>query len=130
MQRVFRPTQEQGHTLDLVLLYGLSVFNLIVCDALFSDHKPVLFNITLPPKSSKPPAPARPCCIINPSTAGLFSAFFSQNDAIPEFLPSFLIQSSSAHSFIPPASLYEMLWRCQKPGSQKQKLNETTRAIS
>ena len=37
------PTQEQGHTLDLVLSYGLPVFNLETCDAVFSDHMPVLF---------------------------------------------------------------------------------------
>ena len=38
-------TQEHGHTLDLVLSYGLPVFNLEICDAVFSDHTP----LTLPP---------------------------------------------------------------------------------
>lgn len=47
-QSVRGPTQERGHTLDLVLSYGLSIFNLEICDAVFSDHMPVLFNFVPP----------------------------------------------------------------------------------
>ena len=31
-------------SLDLVSKYGLLVFNIEVCDAVFSDHMPVLFE--------------------------------------------------------------------------------------
>lgn len=44
IQSVNGPTQERGHTLDLVLSSGLSVLNLEVGDAVFSDHMPVLFD--------------------------------------------------------------------------------------
>ncbi len=47
VQSVSGPTQERGHTLVLVLSYGLSVFNLEICDAAFSDHMPVLFEVAL-----------------------------------------------------------------------------------
>lgn len=35
VQSVTGPTHERGHTLDLVLSYGLPVFNLEICDAFF-----------------------------------------------------------------------------------------------
>ena len=38
VQSVSGRTQENGNTLDLVLSYGLPVFNLEICDAVFSDH--------------------------------------------------------------------------------------------
>jgi len=47
VQSVSGPTQERGHTLELVLSYGLPVLNLEICDAFFSDHMPVLFDVTL-----------------------------------------------------------------------------------
>uniref|UniRef100_A0A3P9MP71 Reverse transcriptase domain-containing protein n=1 Tax=Oryzias latipes TaxID=8090 RepID=A0A3P9MP71_ORYLA len=84
VQHVSEPTQERGHTLDLVLTYGLSVSNLVICDAVFSDHMPVLFDITLPCSPCRPPAPARWVRIINPSTAALFSSSFNQTSVIPQ----------------------------------------------
>ena len=47
VQYVPGPTQEHGHTLDLVLSYGLPVLNLEICDAVISDHMPVLFKVAL-----------------------------------------------------------------------------------
>ena len=47
VQSVAGPTQEHGHTLDLVLSCGLPVFNIDVCNTVFSDHMPVLFDISL-----------------------------------------------------------------------------------
>ena len=38
VQSVLEPTHERGHTLDLVLSYGLPVLNLEVCDAFFLYH--------------------------------------------------------------------------------------------
>lgn len=40
VQSVVGSTQERGHTLDLVLLYGLPIPNIEICDAVFSDHMP------------------------------------------------------------------------------------------
>ncbi len=58
VQSVSGPTQERGHTLDLVLSFGLPVFNLEVCDAAFSDHMPVLFEVALACNTVKPRAAA------------------------------------------------------------------------
>ncbi len=37
-----------GHTLDLILTYGLSIADVEFCDAAFSVHIPVLFTTLLP----------------------------------------------------------------------------------
>ena len=74
VQSVSGPTQERGHTLDLVLSYGLSVYNLEVFGACFSDHMPVLFYAAPGYSTVIPGAPARRCRIINLSTAARFSA--------------------------------------------------------
>lgn len=84
VQSVTGPTHERGHTLDLVLSYGLPVFNLEICDAFFSDHMPVLFEATVCCQTVKPRAAARTCRVINPSTAAYFSTAFSQNCIMPE----------------------------------------------
>lgn len=41
---ILGPTHERGHTLHLVLSYGLPVLNLEICNAFFLDHMPVLFE--------------------------------------------------------------------------------------
>ena len=84
MQSVLGPTHERGHTLDLVLSYGLPVLNLEVCDAFFSDHMPVLFEAAVCCPTVKPRAAARRCRLINPSAAAHFPVVFSQNCVIPE----------------------------------------------
>uniref|UniRef100_A0A3B4X257 Reverse transcriptase domain-containing protein n=1 Tax=Seriola lalandi dorsalis TaxID=1841481 RepID=A0A3B4X257_SERLL len=85
VQSVCGPTKEHGHTLDLVLSYGLPVFNLEICDALFSEHMPVLFDVVVAGNTVKPRAAAARCCrVINPSTAGQFSAVFNQSCVVPE----------------------------------------------
>ncbi len=38
----------RGHTLDFVLSYGLDVIDIVLSDFLISDHKPILFSLTLP----------------------------------------------------------------------------------
>lgn len=73
VQSVTGPTQEHGHTLDLVLSCGLPVFNIEVFSAVFSDHLPVLFEISLPWHIAKPCTPARCCRMFNLSTAVQFS---------------------------------------------------------
>lgn len=47
-QHVTGPTHNHGHTLDLVLSYGLSVCDIEIVDTVFSDHKSIVFDISLP----------------------------------------------------------------------------------
>ena len=37
-----------GHTLDLVLSYGFDVTDVVLSDFMISDHKPILFTLSLP----------------------------------------------------------------------------------
>lgn len=41
------PAHACGHTVNLVSSYSLLVLNLMILDAVFSDHKSVLFDIVL-----------------------------------------------------------------------------------
>ena len=52
------PTHEHGHTLDLVLCHGLSVSNTEICDNVFSDHLPSLFEVDFSCAAVKSGAPA------------------------------------------------------------------------
>ena len=84
VQSVSGPTQKHRHTLDLVLSYGLPFFNQEICDAVFSDHIPVLFEAALAHNTVKPRAAPPRCRIINPSTTVQFLVAFNQNSIIPE----------------------------------------------
>ncbi len=44
-QHVNVPTHQLGHTLDLVLTYGFTLYDLEVLDNGFSDHKSVMFSV-------------------------------------------------------------------------------------
>lgn len=46
------PTHSKGHTLDLVLSFGLSLDSVLTNDICVSDHKAILFDIVLTPRSS------------------------------------------------------------------------------
>lgn len=98
MQSVSGPTHEQGHTLDLVLSYGLPVSNLEICDAVFSDHMPVLFEAVLACNTVKSPAAHLRCRAVNPSTAVHFSAAFNQYCVMPESVCNTEELSSWFHS--------------------------------
>ena len=76
VQSVSRPTHELGHTLDLVLSHGLCVSNLDICDAVFSDHMPILFDIPVH-RPVKLCAPPRRCRMFNSSSPAQFSSTFS-----------------------------------------------------
>ncbi len=41
------PTHQGGYTLDLVLSYGISLYDLEIVDNGFSDHKCVMFSIPI-----------------------------------------------------------------------------------
>ncbi len=99
VQSVSGPTQERGHTLVLVLSYGLPVFNLEICVAAFSDHMPVLFEVALACNTTvKSAAAARRCRIINPSTAAQFSTAFNLKCVFPESVCTTEELSSWLHS--------------------------------
>uniref|UniRef100_A0A8C6M722 Reverse transcriptase domain-containing protein n=1 Tax=Nothobranchius furzeri TaxID=105023 RepID=A0A8C6M722_NOTFU len=88
VQCVAGPTHERGHTLDLVLSHGFPSFNIEICDAVFSDHSPVLFEVPLVCASVKPRAVAQCRRVFNSSTAEHFSTVFNQICQIPDFLCS------------------------------------------
>lgn len=44
IQFVVGPTHNQGHTLDLILSYGLLVSDVGIKDFFLSDHKSIIFN--------------------------------------------------------------------------------------
>lgn len=46
IQHITEPTHNRGHTLDLVISYGLSTHVSAVMDVALSDHYCVYFNIT------------------------------------------------------------------------------------
>lgn len=79
------PTQQCGHTLDLVLAHSLPVFNLKVSDPVFSDHMPVLFDISLSRNEFRGHVPAKTSGLLNSSTAAQFSTYYNQF-SIPETL--------------------------------------------
>uniref|UniRef100_A0A3B5Q121 Reverse transcriptase domain-containing protein n=1 Tax=Xiphophorus maculatus TaxID=8083 RepID=A0A3B5Q121_XIPMA len=84
-QWVFEPTHEGGHVLDLVLSFGLSISHLMVGDAVFSDHKPVLFNIDMPSNFVKPCVSTRCHRVISQQTAIRFSELFESKIPMPSF---------------------------------------------
>lgn len=88
VQSVSAPTQEQGHTLDLVLTHGFTLFNLEVCDATFSDHMPIVFDMPLICHRVKSRIPTQRCRAFNSSTAAQFSAAFTAAISPPETLNS------------------------------------------
>ncbi len=54
VQSVTGSAHEHGHTLDLVLSHGFTVCDIEISDTGFSDHKSVVFEISLPCSVVKP----------------------------------------------------------------------------
>ena len=75
-QSVSVPTHEKGHTLDLVLSYGLNVQITEVCHIPLSDHFPVLFSFSLLAPPAVDSAPVRRLRAFNSSTPLQFSTAF------------------------------------------------------
>ncbi|KAI2645456.1 RNA-directed DNA polymerase from mobile element jockey [Labeo rohita] len=73
------PTHEKGHTLDLVLSYGLCITVSEICDTCISDHLPVLFTAVVPNSGISTCASARSVRAINPLTASQFSGAFKNS---------------------------------------------------
>lgn len=72
-QFVSSPTHKLGHTLDLILSLGVPVLNIDIEDACFSDHNPVIFNISVFSSSLNCKPLGRYVRSIKPSTASEFS---------------------------------------------------------
>lgn len=132
LQYVTRPTQEHGHTLDLALSYGLPIVNIQVCDAVFSDHMPVLFEYTLLCHGSTLPAPTRHHRTLKRSTAAQFSSVFvnlAQSDTrssayldTENLTSSFLSTCAGILDTVAPCKVM-----CPRPKSEPW-LNDTTHA--
>lgn len=84
MQSVSGATHRYGHTLDLLLSYGISVCNVEVYDPVFSDHCPILFDVPLPCDIVNSCMPARRCRVINSFTAAQFSAAFENSELVTD----------------------------------------------
>lgn len=69
VQCVSGVAHEHGHTLDLVLSYGLSVSDLEICDNVISDSWPVLFEVDHFCAAVKSGVSVQSRCIFNPLTA-------------------------------------------------------------
>ncbi|XP_055512319.1 uncharacterized protein LOC129709775 [Leucoraja erinacea] len=130
VQSVSGPTQEHGHTLDLVLSYGLPVSNLVICDAVFSDHMPVLFEVIIAPTAVRPRAPARHCRVVSPSTAVQFSAAFALNSIVPESVCDTEELSSWLHSTCQTVLDTVAPLKFRQPKTKFEPwMNDTTRAV-
>lgn len=132
-QAVNGPTHKAGHTLDLIISYGLSVSLTEICDTAISDHLPIIFDFPAPPPSSKPPAPPSRHRIITSSTAEEFAtAFINQSLVINEYTssgcPNELLSSFSERSTAILDSIAPFKRRSTKPKADPW-LNDTTRTL-
>ena len=78
MQNVSGPTHKKGHTLDLVLSYGLPILNLVIDDHVFSDHNPIRFELALSSSALSSTPRARTRRTFTPHTAARFSDAFGR----------------------------------------------------
>ena len=132
MQCVSGSTHEHGLTLDshFILSHGLCVFNLVICDEFFSDHKPVLFDVPLSLTEVKPCAPAQCRRIFDSRSAGQFSAAFEK---LPALSDSTLVSTEELSSWF--HSSCKSILDCVAPFKNVQPkvkpepwFNDTTRA--
>ncbi|XP_043935110.1 uncharacterized protein LOC122808205 [Protopterus annectens] len=77
-QCVSGATHVCGHTLDLVLSSGLVVENLCIQDAVFSDHKPIVFDVILHFSADKHIVPVRLSRFFNQDILEKFSLLFKE----------------------------------------------------
>lgn len=78
VQSVTGPTHEHGHTLDLVLSYGLAVCHLEITDTGFSNHKSVAFKISLTYPVGKSCMSPRRCRTMNSETIDDFCSLYNE----------------------------------------------------
>ncbi len=133
VQSVTGPTHKLGHTLDLVLSYGLTVCDFEIMETGFSDHKSVVFNMSLSCSLGKPCVSTRRCRIMNSETSNDFCTMYeaafsnsyydcSSDLCADELLFSFTSVCSNILDSIAPLKT-----RCFKSKSEPW-LNNSTRA--
>ncbi len=132
VQSVTGPTHKLGHTLDLVLSYGLTVCDFEIMETGFSDHKSVVFNITLSCSVGKPST--RRYRIMNSETSNDFCTMYeaSLSNGDYDCSPSDLCADDLLTSFTSVCSnildsIAPLKTRCFKPKSEPW-LNDSTRA--
>ena len=76
------PTHRLGHTLDLVLSYGLNTNNMKTIAPCLSDHCTILFDAVMPLPLAKPKIPVRLSRYCNSLTATKFSEALSSSPNI------------------------------------------------
>ena len=132
VQHITEPTHELGHTLDLVISYGLPISNVKVCAPVRSDHFPVIFDFILPCDSSKSNLPARQCRILKPVTTVLFSSAFTSavqaDNGLSEGLDTELLLSSFLSTCVGILDTVAPLKAMHPRPRSEPWLNDTTRA--
>lgn len=83
-QLVNGPTHIYGHTLDLVLTHGLFIEDLELYDHVISDHKPILFNISVSCCPVNPVKSLQSCRSFSATTGTEFSTNFNEVCKISE----------------------------------------------
>ena len=78
LQHIDKATHVLGHSLDLILSYGIFIDKLNIEDASFSDHMPIVFDITLSNPMCTVKTPGRFSRYINSHTAIQFSEMFKK----------------------------------------------------
>lgn len=134
IQTVDKPTHHLGHTLDLVISFGLSVSLNEISETAISDHLPIVFEFAAPQSGSKPVVPSGRRRIISSSTAAEFTAafrdsqFFTLNGLVSPLCPDDIL--SSFHSTCSGIldSIAPFRHKSAKPRTDPW-LNDTTRAI-
>lgn len=93
IQSVDKPTHHRGHTLDLIISFGLSISLKEISETAISDHFPIVFEYTAPPPARKSFAPSCQRRIITSTTADEFTAafrdsqFFALNGMVSPICP-------------------------------------------
>lgn len=132
-QWVSKPTHIKGHTLDLVLSYGLDICITDIYNPGISDHFPVLFNVNMCNMELKREGPVQNIRMINLETIDQFSmaltnsAFYDANcntaTPVNELVNSFIATCTSILDTVAPLKTK----RC-KPSRQPW-LNDCTRTL-
>jgi len=81
-QSVDKPTHCHGHTLDLIISFGLSIHLKEISETAISDNFPIVFEYIAPPPAAKSMVPSCRRHIITSTTADEFAAAYRDS-----FLP-------------------------------------------
>lgn len=83
-QHISGVTCEHSHTLDLVLSFGIPIYNVEISDFFVFDRKPVILNVTMSGIVQKPYSTGSVSCVVTYDTASHFSKIFSKlSESVP-----------------------------------------------